>query len=134
MDFVDEIKINRVNNVILISCSPSSFSAPPTSSSSSSADDDLTAAPPGGPSDAQAWSGRRLEGTLVLTGHHMLVSSNSVDREEIWLLHSNIDTLEIRGPGTSGSAANGAPSTPGQIRSNKRYSIKKTKCVGFYNE
>ena len=121
MDFVDEIKINRVNNVVLISCSPSTAVTPP-SASSSAADDDLTAAPPGGPNDAQAWSGRRLEGTLVLTGHHMLVSSNSIDREEIWLLHSNIDTLEIRGPGTAGSAGNGAPSTPGQGRNSKRLS------------
>ena len=120
MDFVDDIKINRVNNVVLISCTPSTAVAPPAGSSG--ADDDLTATPsaPGGSNDAQAWSGRRLEGTLVLTGHHMLVSSNSVDREEIWLLHSNIDTLEIRSPGTAGAAGNGAPSTPGQGRSAKR--------------
>jgi len=117
MDFVDEIKINRVNNVVLVSCTPSTAVAPP-GATSSGADDDLTVSPP--PSnDAQAWSGRRLEGTLVLTGHHTLVSSNSLDREEIWLLHSNIDTLEIRSPGATGATGNGAPSTPAQGRSAK---------------
>ena len=127
MEFVDEIKINRVNNVVLISCSPSAVApAPPASN----ADDDLTAAPVG-PNDAQTWSGRRLEGTLVLTGHHMLVSSNANDREEIWLLHSNIDTIEIRGPGTANSGGGGvAPSTPGQGRSGGRSASSAASRIG----
>ena len=107
MDFVDDIKINRVNNVVLVSCSPSSTGS---AAASSSGDEEIASA---GPNDAQAWSGRRLEGTLVLTGHHLLISSNANDREEIWLLHSNIDTLEIRGPGTSNAGSGAAaPSTP----------------------
>ena len=104
MDFVDEIKINRVNNVVLVSCSPSSVLPAATSG----ADDDLTETSAGtNGADVQSWSGRRLEGTLVLTGHHTLVSSNANDREEIWLLHSNIDTIEVRGPGTGGSGSGG---------------------------
>ena len=45
MDFVDEIKINRVNNVVLVSCTPSTAVAPP-GATSSGADDDLTVSPP----------------------------------------------------------------------------------------
>ena len=131
MDFVDEIKINRVNNVVLVSCSPSTAVATP---SATAVDDDLTAVPThGGQNDAQAWSGRRLEGTLVLTGHHTLVSSNSNDREEIWLLHSNIDTIEIRGPGNTGpnaSAGAAAPTTPGQGRSGGRNATSAASRIG----
>uniref|UniRef100_A0A803XNX7 MTMR6-9 GRAM domain-containing protein n=1 Tax=Meleagris gallopavo TaxID=9103 RepID=A0A803XNX7_MELGA len=38
-----------------------------------------------------------VEGTLCLTGHHLIFSSRRQDNEEeLWLLHSNIDCIEKR--------------------------------------
>uniref|UniRef100_A0A8C2SR45 MTMR6-9 GRAM domain-containing protein n=1 Tax=Coturnix japonica TaxID=93934 RepID=A0A8C2SR45_COTJA len=38
-----------------------------------------------------------VEGTLCLTGHHLIFSSRRQDNEEeLWLLHSNIDSIEKR--------------------------------------
>lgn len=38
-----------------------------------------------------------VEGTLCLTGHHLIFSSRRHDNaEELWLLHSNIDSIEKR--------------------------------------
>lgn len=37
-----------------------------------------------------------VEGTLCLTGHHLILSSRQDNTEELWLLHSNIDCIEKR--------------------------------------
>lgn len=37
-----------------------------------------------------------VEGTLCLTGHHLILSSRQDNTEELWLLHSNIDSIEKR--------------------------------------
>lgn len=42
-------------------------------------------------------------GTLCLTGHHLILSSRQDNSEELWLLHSNIDSIEKRFVGTSGT-------------------------------
>ncbi|XP_065690980.2 myotubularin-related protein 9 [Patagioenas fasciata] len=45
-----------------------------------------------------------LEGTLCLTGHHLIFSSRRRDNaEELWLLHSNIDSIEKRFVGSLGT-------------------------------
>ncbi|XP_071403702.1 myotubularin-related protein 9 [Pithys albifrons albifrons] len=45
-----------------------------------------------------------VEGTLCLTGHHLIFSSRSRDNaEELWLLHSNIDSSEKRFVGSLGT-------------------------------
>ncbi|CAL8144055.1 unnamed protein product [Orchesella dallaii] len=35
-----------------------------------------------------------IEGTLCITGHHLILSSRKEDSEELWLLHKNIDVVE----------------------------------------
>ncbi len=37
-----------------------------------------------------------VEGTLCLTGHHLILSSRQDNTEELWLLHANIDSIEKR--------------------------------------
>ena len=37
-----------------------------------------------------------VEGTLCLTGHHLILSSRQDNTEELWLLHSNIDAIDKR--------------------------------------
>lgn len=45
-----------------------------------------------------------MEGTLCLTGHHLIFSSRRQDNaEELWLLHSNIDSIEKRFVGSLGT-------------------------------
>uniref|UniRef100_A0A8C0H827 Myotubularin-related protein 9 n=1 Tax=Chelonoidis abingdonii TaxID=106734 RepID=A0A8C0H827_CHEAB len=45
-----------------------------------------------------------VEGTLCLTGHHLILSSRRQDNaEELWLLHSNIDSIEKRFVGSLGT-------------------------------
>ncbi|XP_054843975.1 myotubularin-related protein 9 [Eublepharis macularius] len=45
-----------------------------------------------------------VEGTLCLTGHHLIYSSRRQDNvEELWLLHSNIDSIEKRFLGSLGT-------------------------------
>ncbi|KAM4679157.1 myotubularin-related protein 9 isoform 6-T7 [Amazona ochrocephala] len=45
-----------------------------------------------------------VEGTLCLTGHHLIFSSRRHDNaEELWLLHSNIDSIEKRFVGSLGT-------------------------------
>ncbi|XP_031437877.1 myotubularin-related protein 9 [Clupea harengus] len=44
-----------------------------------------------------------VEGTLCLTGHHLILSSRQDNTEELWLLHANIDAIEKRFVGSSGS-------------------------------
>ncbi|XP_052666026.1 myotubularin-related protein 9 isoform X4 [Harpia harpyja] len=45
-----------------------------------------------------------VEGTLCLTGHHLIFSSRRQDNaEELWLLHSNIDSVEKRFVGSLGT-------------------------------
>ncbi|XP_062407448.1 myotubularin-related protein 9 [Sardina pilchardus] len=44
-----------------------------------------------------------VEGTLCLTGHHLILSSRQDNTEELWLLHGNIDAIEKRFVGSSGS-------------------------------
>lgn len=38
----------------------------------------------------------KVEGTLCLTGHHLILSSRQDNTEELWLLHANIDSTEKR--------------------------------------
>lgn len=42
-------------------------------------------------------------GTLCLTGHHLILSSRQDNSEELWLLHSNIDSIEKRFVGSCGT-------------------------------
>ncbi|XP_064267647.1 myotubularin-related protein 9 [Passer domesticus] len=45
-----------------------------------------------------------VEGTLCLTGHHLIFSSRRQDNaEELWLLHSNIDSIDKRFVGSLGT-------------------------------
>ncbi|XP_038052242.1 myotubularin-related protein 9-like isoform X2 [Patiria miniata] len=44
----------------------------------------------------------RVEGTLCLTGHHLILSSRKTNTEELWLLHSNIDAIEKKFVGSVG--------------------------------
>ncbi|XP_010881417.2 myotubularin-related protein 9 [Esox lucius] len=44
-----------------------------------------------------------VEGTLCLTGHHLILSSRQDNTEELWLLHANIDCIEKRFVGTLGT-------------------------------
>lgn len=44
-----------------------------------------------------------VEGTLCLTGHHLILSSRQDKTEELWLLHANIDSIEKRFVGSLGS-------------------------------
>ncbi|XP_061099970.1 myotubularin-related protein 9 [Conger conger] len=44
-----------------------------------------------------------VEGTLCLTGHHLILSSRQDNAEELWLLHSNIDSIEKRFVGSLGT-------------------------------
>ncbi|XP_069053931.1 myotubularin-related protein 9 [Lepisosteus oculatus] len=45
----------------------------------------------------------KVEGTLCLTGHHLILSSRQDNTEELWLLHSNIDSIEKRFVGSLGT-------------------------------
>ncbi|XP_062858264.1 myotubularin-related protein 9 [Trichomycterus rosablanca] len=44
-----------------------------------------------------------VEGTLCLTGHHLILSSRQDNTEELWLLHANIDAIEKRFIGSQGT-------------------------------
>ncbi|XP_075454816.1 myotubularin-related protein 9 [Ascaphus truei] len=44
-----------------------------------------------------------VEGTLCLTGHHLILSSRQDNSEELWLLHANIDSIDRRFVGPSGT-------------------------------
>ncbi|XP_028857836.1 myotubularin-related protein 9 [Denticeps clupeoides] len=44
-----------------------------------------------------------VEGTLCLTGHHLILSSRQDNTEELWLLHADIDFIEKRFVGSSGT-------------------------------
>ncbi|XP_077076369.1 myotubularin-related protein 9 isoform X1 [Siphateles boraxobius] len=44
-----------------------------------------------------------VEGTLCLTGHHLILSSRQDNTEELWLLHTNIDSIEKRFVGSLGT-------------------------------
>ncbi|KAM4695211.1 myotubularin-related protein 9 [Discoglossus pictus] len=46
---------------------------------------------------------RPVEGTLCLTGHHLILSSRQDNSEELWLLHSNIDCIDKKFVGSSGT-------------------------------
>lgn len=37
-----------------------------------------------------------VDGTLCITGHHLILSCRQEEIKELWLLHQNIDTLERR--------------------------------------
>ncbi|KAH9491937.1 Myotubularin- protein 9 [Bulinus truncatus] len=43
-----------------------------------------------------------MEGTLCVTGHHLIISSRRENHEELWLLHSNIDSVEKKLVGSGG--------------------------------
>ncbi|KAK2146123.1 hypothetical protein LSH36_631g02047 [Paralvinella palmiformis] len=43
-----------------------------------------------------------VEGTLCITGHHLILSSRLMAKEELWLLHRNVDTVEKKLTGPSG--------------------------------
>ncbi|XP_014244301.1 myotubularin-related protein 9 [Cimex lectularius] len=40
-----------------------------------------------------------IEGTLCITGHHMIFSARTEGVDELWLLHENVDALESRPAG-----------------------------------
>ncbi|XP_038627453.1 myotubularin-related protein 9 isoform X2 [Tachyglossus aculeatus] len=44
-----------------------------------------------------------VEGTLCLTGHHLILSSRQDNTEELWLLHANIDSIDKRFVGSLGT-------------------------------
>ncbi|XP_064652187.1 myotubularin-related protein 9-like [Lineus longissimus] len=44
-----------------------------------------------------------LEGTLCITGHHLIISSRGETQEEVWLLHKNVDNVEKKLAGSSGT-------------------------------
>ncbi|XP_071116669.1 myotubularin-related protein 9-like isoform X2 [Haliotis cracherodii] len=44
-----------------------------------------------------------VEGTLCVTGHHLILSSRKDQREELWLLHSAVDSIEKKLSGSGGS-------------------------------
>lgn len=37
---------------------------------------------------------KSVEGTLCITGHHLILSSRKDNKEELWLLHNNVDSIE----------------------------------------
>lgn len=43
-----------------------------------------------------------VEGTLCITGHHLILSSRKTNTEELWLLHSLVDSLEKKFVGSIG--------------------------------
>ncbi|KAL5015317.1 hypothetical protein ScPMuIL_009587 [Solemya velum] len=43
-----------------------------------------------------------VEGTLCITGHHLILSSRTDHKEELWLLHSNVDSVEKKLSGSGG--------------------------------
>ncbi|XP_074656633.1 myotubularin-related protein 9-like [Tubulanus polymorphus] len=43
-----------------------------------------------------------VEGTLCITGHHLFLSSRQDHKEELWLLHKNVDCVEKRLQGSVG--------------------------------
>ncbi|XP_046578152.1 myotubularin-related protein 9-like [Haliotis rubra] len=45
----------------------------------------------------------QVEGTLCVTGHHLILSSRKDQREELWLLHSAVDSIEKKLSGSGGS-------------------------------
>ncbi|CAH1247888.1 MTMR9 [Branchiostoma lanceolatum] len=44
----------------------------------------------------------RIEGTLCVTGHHLILSSRQKNAEELWLLHSGVDSIEKKFVGSMG--------------------------------
>jgi len=48
--------------------------------------------------------GKKLEGTLCITGHHILFSSRTEHHEELWMLTTNVDTVERKLNGPSGGS------------------------------
>jgi myotubularin-related protein 9 len=44
-----------------------------------------------------------MEGTLCVTGHHLILSSRCENHEELWLLHDNIDSVEKKLSGSGGT-------------------------------
>ncbi|KAK7475886.1 hypothetical protein BaRGS_00032854 [Batillaria attramentaria] len=44
-----------------------------------------------------------MEGTLCVTGHQLILSSRRDDHEELWLLHSRVDSVEKRLSGAGGT-------------------------------
>lgn len=47
-----------------------------------------------------------VDGTLCITGHHMILSSRKEGVEELWLLHHNIDIVERKPNGLQGGVLN----------------------------
>lgn len=47
-----------------------------------------------------------VDGTLCITGHHLILSSRKEGVEELWLLHRNVDTVERKPNGVSGGILN----------------------------
>lgn len=45
---------------------------------------------------------RPVEGTLCVTGHHLILSCRKSNKEELWLLHSSVDSVEKRLIGSGG--------------------------------
>lgn len=48
--------------------------------------------------------GKSVEGTLCITGHHLILSSRKEGVEELWLLHHNVDAIERKPNGLIGGS------------------------------
>ncbi|KAI4465865.1 myotubularin-related [Holotrichia oblita] len=48
-----------------------------------------------------------VDGTLCISGHHLLLSSRKEDVQELWLLHQSIDLVEKKPNGTNSNYQNG---------------------------
>ncbi|CAH1776264.1 unnamed protein product [Owenia fusiformis] len=46
---------------------------------------------------------KSVDGTLCITGHHLILSSRKDNNEELWLLHTRVDTVEKKLSGNVGS-------------------------------
>ncbi|XP_008578088.1 PREDICTED: myotubularin-related protein 9 [Galeopterus variegatus] len=53
-----------------------------------------------------------VEGTLCLTGHHLILSSRRGGAEELWLLHANVDAIDRRRRDPGRILKQGSPGTP----------------------
>ncbi|ESO86027.1 hypothetical protein LOTGIDRAFT_129928 [Lottia gigantea] len=46
---------------------------------------------------------KAVDGTLCITGHHLILSSRNQHTEELWLLHSCVDSIEKKLTGSTGT-------------------------------
>nr|CAI5862995.1 unnamed protein product [Callosobruchus analis] len=51
-----------------------------------------------------------IDGTLCITGHHLILSSRKEDIQELWLLHQCVDMVEKKSSGSNSSQNGGSVS------------------------